>query len=209
MTRLTLVGAVASGVLAFALAGCGSAASPVPAGSAVAVVPSQAAPSVAEPSVAPSVAEPSAAIPSFTLPSEAKDLEAILPDTICGAKATKLSLSGASFANSGQSEFLDAIKAIGKTPADAAFAIAAGPGNGCTAGILRIQGADPNLLKTAMLAAAAKSGETATQKSVGGKDVYVTVATDATTYVYFHGDAVIFAAAKTESDGASILQSMP
>jgi hypothetical protein len=205
MTRLALVGALASGVLLVTLSGCGGAAGPQ--GSAAA--PSQAAPSVAAPSVAPSVAAPSIAIPSFVLPSEAKDLEALLPGTLCGATATKLSMTGASFAQSGQSEFLDAIKAVGKTPADVAFAIAVGPGNGCTAGILRIAGVDANLLKTSMLAAQSKSGETTTQSSVGGKDVYVTVGPSATTYVYFHGDAVIFAGAKNDADAATILQALP
>ena len=45
--------------------------------------------------------------------------------------------------------------------------------------------------------------------TVGGKDVYVTAGASATTYVYFHGDAVIFAGAKTESDAAGILQALP
>ena len=148
-------------------------------------------------------------MPSFTLPSEAKDLEALLPATLCGAPATKASLTGASFAQSGQSQFLDALKAIGKTAADVAFAIAVGPGNGCTAGIFRVAGADPNLLKSAMLASQAQSGQAATQQSVGGKDVFVTAGANATTYVYFHGDAVIFAGAKTETDAATILQALP
>ena len=213
MTRLGLAGAFASGVLLVTLSGCGGAAAPSPQGSTVAAAPSQAQ-SVAPPSAAASVAAPSEgapsiAIPSFSLPSEAKDLEALLPDTLCGGKAIKASMTGASFAQSGQSEFLDAIKAVGKTPADVAFAFAAGPVNGCTAGILRIAGVDANLLKTSMLAAQSKSGETTTQSTVGGKDVYVTAGTSATTYVYFHGDAVIFAGAKSETDAAGILQALP
>jgi len=213
MTRLGLAGAFSSGLLVVALAGCGGAASPAPQGSSVAAAPSQAASSVA-PSAAESVASASQpassqAVPSFTLPSEAKDLEALLPATLCGAPATKASLTGASFAQSGQSQFLDALKAIGKTAADVAFAIAVGPGNGCTAGIFRVAGADPNLLKSAMLASQAQSGQAATQQSVGGKDVFVTAGANATTYVYFHGDAVIFAGAKTETDAATILQALP
>ncbi len=214
MSRLGLAGAFVSGVMLVTLSGCGGAATPSPQASAVALAPSQAAQSVAPPSAAASVAAPSQgapsiAIPSFSLPSEAKDLEALLPDTLCGAKAIKASMTGASFAQSGQSEFLDAIKAVGKTPADVAFAIAVGPSNNCTAGILRIAGVDANLLKTSMLAAQSKSGETTTQSTVGGKEVYVTAGASATTYVYFHGDAVIFAGAKTETDAAGILQALP
>jgi hypothetical protein len=212
MTRLGLVGAIASGVLLVTLSGCGGTATPQ--GSVAAAPPSQPAPSVAPPSAAASVAAPSEgapsfAIPSFVLPSEAKDLEALLPNTLCGATATKASMTGASFAQSGQSEFLDALKAVGKTAADVAFAIAVAPGNGCTAGIFRVAGADPNLLKSAMLASQSQSGQAATQSTVGGKDVYVTAGASATTYVYFHGDAVIFAGAKTETDAAGILQALP
>ena len=211
MTRLGFAGAFASGVLLVTLSGCGGTATPQ---GSTGAAPSQPAQSVAPPSAAASVAAPSQgassfAIPSFVLPSEAKDLEALLPGTLCGAPATKASLTGASFAQSGQSEFLDALKAVGKTPADVAFAIAVGPGNGCTAGIFRVAGADPNLLKSALLASQAQSGQAATQSTVGGKDVYVTAGASATTYVYFHGDAVIFAGAKTESDAAGILQALP
>jgi hypothetical protein len=213
MTRLGLVGAIASGVLLVTLSGCGGTASPqgsvaAPSQPAPSVEPSVAPPSAA-PSVAPSEGAPSFAIPSFVLPSEAKDLEALLPNTLCGATATKASMTGASFAQSGQSEFLDALRAVGKTAADVAFAIAVAPGNGCTAGIFRVAGADPNLLKSAMLASQSQSGQAATQSTVGGKDVYVTAGASATTYVYFHGDAVIFAGAKTETDAAGILQALP
>ena len=52
-------------------------------------------PSSAPPSEA-AASEPAASqpIPGYTFPSEAKDLEAVIPDTICGAKAQKLSLKG-------------------------------------------------------------------------------------------------------------------
>jgi hypothetical protein len=220
MVGRSILGGLASVSLALLLGACSSGASPSPSGSQAASLPSQAAPSVAAPSevapseAAPSVAEasgaaPSVAVPGFSLPSDDKGLEALLPDTICGVKSTKASMSGSRFAQSGQSEFLDALKAVGKTANDVTFAIAAGADSGCTAGILRINGVDPNTLKTAMLAAAAKSGETATQKTVGGKDVYVTVGPDATTYVYFHGDAVIFVSAKNDNDAATILQNLP
>jgi hypothetical protein len=220
MVRRSLVTAFAAVALSIVLWGCSGAATPQPvassptsaaSGAASAVVPSEAAPSAAEPSVAASDAAAASvgAEPGFSLPSDDKGLEALLPDTICGVKTTKASVSGARFAESGQSEFLDALKAVGKTANDVTFAIAAGPDSNCTAGILRIKDVDPTLLKNAMLAASAKSGETATQKNVGGKDVYVTVGPDSTSYVYFHGDAVIFVSAKNDSDAGTILQSLP
>lgn len=219
MTRLTLVGALASGVLVVALSGCGGAATPTPAGSAVAVVPSQAAsfatgPSAAEPSAPESsAAEPSAAASSgaeatFTLPSEAKDLEALLPDNLCGAKTTKASMNGASFAASADESFKATLAALGKSPSDVALAFAFTQSD-CGAGIFRINGVDQGALKQGLLAAEQKSGKTYTQSSVGGKDVYVTDSGAGKQYVYFAGDAVIFAQAKDEATAATILQQLP
>jgi hypothetical protein len=212
MTRLTLAGALASGAMVIALSGCGGAATPLPAGSAVAVVPSQGAPSVAapseEPSTEPSAGEPSIAIPSFTLPSEAKDLEALLPDTLCGAKTTKASMSGASFAATADESFKATLATLGKQASDVAFAFAFTTSD-CGAGIFRINGVDQNALKQALLDAEQKSGDTFTQSSVGGKDVYVTDSGAGKQYVYFAGDAVIFAQAKDEATAATILQQLP
>ena len=218
MTRLTVVGALASGALAVLLSACGGAATPTPAGSAVAVVPSQAAPSAEAPSSAPSVAEPSAAeslgaqpsfaIPSFTLPSQAKDLEALLPDTMCGVKATKTSMSGATFAATADPSFQAALASLGKQPSDVAFAFAFTQAS-CGAGIFRISGVDQGALKQALLAAEQKQGTTYTQSTVGGKNVYVSANGAGKQYVYFAGDAVIFAQAKDEASAAGILQQLP
>ena len=215
MTRRAFVGVLASGVLLVALSGCGGAATPTPAGSTVAVLPSQAAPSVAEPSVAEPSAEessgtePSIPIPSFTLPSEAKDLEALLPDTLCGAKATKASLSGASFAATADESFKSTLASLGKQPSDVSLAFAYTQGD-CGAGIFRINGVDQNALKQALLAEEQKSGRTYTQSSVGGKDVYITDQSSGNKqYVYFAGDAVIFAQAKDDATAAGILQQLP
>src|SRR5262249_22675785 len=178
------------------------------------------APSVA-PSAAPSAAEsagaqPSIQVPSFSLPSEAKDLEAILPSTLCGATATKLSMNGSSFLqNSTDQDFAKALAVLGKTPADVSVALAADAAGstGCTAGVFRIKGADPNLMKNAFLQAAAASSQGPTsEKDLGGKHVYYQAGTDSTdtnSYIYFNGDAVFFVSAKNDNDAASILQSMP
>jgi hypothetical protein len=216
MARRALVGFVASGALCIALVGCGAAATPTPSASSAAELPSQAAPSVAAPSAAePSATESSAAAPStgtqpsFSLPSDAKDLEALLPDSLCGGKSIKTSMNGTTLGSAGQSDLVKALAALGKSATDITLAIAIEPTSNCTAGILRIKGVDTSLLQSAMMAAAAQSGTTATQTTVGGKTVYKDAGTDSTTYVYFSGDSVIFASAKKDSDAASIVQSLP
>ncbi len=212
---------LASGLLIAALAGCSGSATSSPAASSdsgasqAAALPSSASPSSASPSAAepsaaqPSAAEPSVAIPSLVLPSGAKDLEALLPDTMCGVKTVKLSMSGAQFVGAADAQFVATLQALGKTASDVAFAVASTPGgSGCVAGIFRIKGVDTGAFQAALLAQEQKSGTTYTQSTVGGKSVYVS---DASTkqYVYFSGDAVIFAAAKDEKNVPGILQALP
>jgi hypothetical protein len=172
---------------------------------AASTAPSQAEPSSAE---ASSAAE-SQPVPSFSLPSEAKDLEALLPDKLCGGTATKASVAGASIASSAGSEFLTGLSALGKSASDVTFAFAFAQ-TGCGAGIFRIAGVDQNTLQTAMLAAVQGGGQTYTQSSLAGKTVF----TDSSSgsgkqYIYFHGDAVIFAQAPDDTKATEILQSLP
>ena len=195
------------------LAGCGSTASQAPASaSAAAVVPSaveSTTPSVAAPSEAVSSVAPSVVLPSFELPSEAKDLEALLPSTICGATATKASQSGSSFAANADQDFLKVLQTLGKSPSDVAFAIAIGGSSGCAAGVFRIQGVDTSALQAAFASAAQSSGDTFTDKSVGGKDVKVQTSGGTSNYLYFKGDAMLFATAPSDDKAASVLQQMP
>jgi hypothetical protein len=226
MRSRSLVLALASGALVAVVAACGSAASSPSSSSGAApsaaapsseasLAASEAAPSAAAPSEAASASSGSGgagsfALPSFSLPSEAKDLEALLPDQLCGAKATKASLSGASLASSGAAEFVAGLQQLGKTPNDVTFAFAFST-SGCGAGIFRVAGVDQGQLQSVMLAAVQKGGETATQATVGGKSVFVTNSSSGggKQYVYFHGDAVIFATAADDTQGATILQALP
>jgi len=212
MSRRSILQALAASALAIVLGACGAAASP---SASTAAVPSVAAPSTEASQAASSAAEPSSAaqslaIPSFSLPSEAKDLEALLPDKLCGETATKASVSGASLGSSAGSEFLAGLAALGKSPTDVSFAFAFAA-SGCGAGIFRIAGVDQNALQSAMLTSVQKSGETYTQSSVGGKTVFVSdkASQSGKQYIYFHGDAVIFAAAPDDTKAAEILQALP
>ncbi len=171
-------------------------------------------PSIEAPSTEPS-AQPSAEasseqpIPSLNLPSNAKDLEAVLPDKLCGSAAIKTSQTGDNFVNQATNkDFVAVLQAIGKTPSDVAYAIAVSTSD-CVAGIFRIKGVDTSLLESTFLSEEQKSGNTYTQKTVGGKSVYVSDDTGSKTYGYFKGDAFIFTSAATEADAAAILQQLP
>ena len=212
MTTGTIRRFAAATMLVGLVAACGGAASPSPAAQSAA--PSVAAPSVAAsavasvtPSTATASTAPSIALPS--LPSEAKDLEALLPSTLCGGTATKVSLTGASFAATADEDFKAVLQTLGKSPSAVAFAIAIDMTSGCGAGIFRVQGVDAAALQSAFNARVQQNGDTFTDKNVGGKDVKVESSTGTPNYIYFKGDALIFATAKTEAQAASVLQQLP
>ena len=220
MRSRSLVIALASAALVAVVAACGSAASSPSSSSAAApsaaapsseasLAASEAAPSAAAPSgAAPSQAGPSIALPS--LPSEAKDLEAQLPNSLCGQTAQKISMNGSTFLSSTGNEFSAALSALGKSPSDVSVAVAGG-GGACSAVAFRIAGVDQNTFQTAILAAVQKAGGTApTQTSLGGKNVYVvTDASGKKSYVYFKGDTMFIAEAGSDADATAILQALP
>jgi hypothetical protein len=210
-----IVAALATGAILVTLSGCASSAATSPSAAAAETQATTASESVAPSAAESSATEPSAAaasfaIPSFTLPSGAKDLEALLPATLCGETAIKLSLSGAQFTSTADPTFLAILQALGKQASDVSLAVAGAPTSGCTAGIFRISGVDQNLLQQAFLAEEQKTGVTPTQASVGGKSVFVATESSGTKqYVYFKGDAAIFAQGKDEATAASVLQQLP
>jgi hypothetical protein len=193
-------------VVSVAVAACSGAATPIPNASGGSPA------SAAAPSTEASAGGSGLALPSFQLPSDAKDLEALLPATLCGQPTTKASITGDKFASTADPEFVATLQALGKTPADVAFAIGfAGGDTECGAGIFRIQGVDQNALQTTLVAQEQKSGTTFTQGNVGGKSVYISDdgSGSGKQYVYFKGDAVIFAQAPDEAKAGSILQQLP
>jgi hypothetical protein len=202
------------GIAVAAIVGaCGGSASAAPSGPASqAAAPSSAAPSEAS-SVAASVAPSAGAslpTPSFQLPSDAKDLEAVLPASMCGTRATKLSQTGDKFVSSGNNEeFVKVLQSLGKSPSDVAYALAIAGNTGCAAGIFRIKGVDTQAFESAFAAQAQQDGDTFTDANLGGKQVKVQTNGSAKTYLYFQGDALIFAIATKDADAATVLQQLP
>ena len=222
MAWLTTLGGAA--ILVLAACSSSSATAGATSGNGSSGSPSAAAPSVAAPSVAvvPSAAASeelpgsSVAIPSFVLPNDDKGLEALLPDELCGGKATKLSFGGSRFADVADENFKSMLAALGKSASDVSFAVAApalASSSACStsAGVFRVKGADLSRLKDVFLAEAAKEGPPPTQGNVGGKAVYISAATgaDTKTYSYFNGDALFFVTAKDDTAAAAALQDMP
>jgi hypothetical protein len=214
MTKRTTGLSLAAIALIGLLAACGSTASSsaasAPASQAASAAPSEAASEA--PSSEPSFDIGSFALPSFVLPSNAKDLEALLPNELCGATVQKLSFAGADFEGMADPEFAATLSGLGKTAADVSMAIAAPlAASGCAAGVFRINGADTGRLQEVFLQAAEDEGSTYTSGSLGGKNVSIITASGETgkQYVYFKGDAVFFAQAPDDAAAGEILAALP
>ena len=209
--------AIVATFVAVATAGCSSGASTTVAPSTGGSVESAAAPSSEASSAAvsetPSEAastEPSFAIPSFTLPSSDKALEALIPDQICGTEPLKGSLTGEQvFAGSTKdAAVVAALQSMGKTKADVSAAFGITTSTDCGVAIIRVNGASESDLKRVFLASAASSGTTYTEDSVGGKAV---LSDDPTgfSYTYFKGDGIFTVKADTKQHAADILSAFP
>lgn len=203
-------GPVIASLAILALAGCASGtASGAPDG-ASAGSSATAAPIEPSAAAAPSDA-PSLVVPSFAFPNDDKELEALLPDEICGETVAKFSFGGDLFAEDPDPAFLAVLQQLGKTTDDVSFAVASEPSgeSGCAAGIFRVKGADSGRLQELFLAELAKEGSTYTETSLGGRTVFVDPEADDFQYAFFKGDAVLYVTAPDDTTAASIIATMP
>jgi hypothetical protein len=198
-----------------ALIGCSSSGgSSAPGSSAPSAAPSVAAASEAAASLAaPSEAAPSAvaasgALPSFLLPSDDKELEALIPDKICGVKVTKLSVKGDKALGADPGQMLAVLNGLGKTTADVGMAMGLAGTSKCAVFILRIAGVDESRLRDLMKQYAQANAMTWEEKSLGGKTV---ARTDPNKfqYAYVKGDGVISVGADSEAHAAEIISQLP
>ena len=191
-------------LLAFAIAACGS-------GGA------SASPS-ASPTAQPSVPAASGAEPS--LPSDAADLEALIPDTVGGVTLQKLSMRGNEFANSGSAsaEAEEFLRNLGVSPDDVSVAIGFGispdSGGGAAVFVFRAEGADSGRLLQTFKDATDAERETPLDwesVTVGGKQVERATdpEQDSRVYLYVTGDLLVFVATASEDDAAEVLAGLP
>lgn len=175
-----------------------------------------AAPGASTPAGGGSSSAPSSAIaPGFSLPSNDKDLEGLLPDNLCDVATVKTSESGTTFSADADPSFQAVLTALGKSASDVEFAFAI-PSQSLaadcneTAGIFEVNGVDSGQLQTVFLASATADETVYTQGTVGGKSVYID-ASDPTSrnYFYIKGDAVIFVTAPDDTTAATLITALP
>jgi hypothetical protein len=221
--RRHLAPLAAFAALAIFVAACSNSATPsptAPPAAAASVAPS-AEPSMAaspspEASAAPAAStapEASVAIPSFALPNEDTNLEALLPSTFGGAKLQKLSMKGADFlGQSSNADLANALSSLGLTAADVSVAIASDTAgtSGVTFIAIRFAGADSSKLLQVFQAASQASGDTVSSVTVGGKSVLkATDSSGSNSYFYVKNDTILGVTAPDDATAATALQVLP
>ena len=195
-------------------AACSSSSTPAPATQAPATQAPASQAAAATDNGGGSISIPSFALPSF--PSEAKDLEALLPASYCNVALTKASMAGAdALGGNIDPTFAAALSALNKTPAD--VSVAFGTANGatdpkCTVNFfaLRIAGADQSQLQQVYSAAATNNGDTVSTVNLGGKDVTKDVDPNGSnTYLIFKGDTAVGVTADSDDQAGPALAAIP
>ena len=159
------------------------------------------------------------ALPS--LPSSAKDREALIPDKIGKVTLQKASMTGNEFVGSGNAtkEAQDFLDALGVSSNDVAVAIGFGAdlssGDAIAVLLFRAEGASSDRLLTLFKAATDKERDTPLQwepADLGGK--HVEKASDpeqpaGTLYLYATGDLLVFVTAGSDDKAAEALSALP
>ncbi len=214
MYRLRVIGF--AGMLAVIVAACsgGPVSSPSPSATPL---------PTASPSESAAATQSGVALPSFTLPNNAPELEALLPDEIGGVKMLKSSYNYQDFISKdaqNNQEFIAFLNHLGAQPSDVSVAtatpdpkdpgVAADPTKLTFLFAFRVKGADSTKLqdemKTAM-ASGSSSTVTWAAQTVGGKQVQAgqTISdseVNETTYLYTVAD-IVFAVVSTSPDSAA------
>ena len=161
-------------------------------GSSAATATPRAPATLASPSPAPAATFPLGSIApgfSFTLPSEDKALEDLLPDDIGGAAITKSSMAGSSLVGAPGSDLSKVLGQLGKTESDISAAF--GIGGGVSVGAYRLKGVDATTLLAAFAQMlSADEAPTISDANIGGKSVRQVVTATATIYVYTNDDVL-------------------
>jgi hypothetical protein len=183
------LGLLAGGALLIAACGGGNATT-APTGAGVTTPPATTA--ATEAPAPTEVAGASEAIPSFDLSSfhGDQDLESLIPKTIGGQTLTVLSMTGDQFLGSDTSspELGNALKALGKSPADLGVAFAGSPA--ITIVAFRVKGVPADTLFTAFKNAQTDQ-YTSENVSYGGKSVTkITPSDGSIAFIYVKDDAM-------------------
>jgi hypothetical protein len=164
------------------------------------------------PSPTPTAAASVVALPSITLPSNAKELEALLPSTLGGKTLTKFSMKGSDFVTQTTSnpELVAWLNSVGKSLNDVSAAYAFDMTGG-SSGIFafRVAGVDHTTLLSTLQTAMASQMPTWTTETVGGKSVQTGTDSGNTEYIYATQDLVFIVFTNDPAAAAEALSHLP
>ncbi len=137
------------------------------------------------------------ALPSFVLPHNAAELEALLPDTLGGVTLQKSSWTGTDFVsqNSSNTELTAFLQSLGKSLNDISAAAAFSPTFDNSIFAFRVNGVDHNILISEFQKAENSGLNTPipwTPATVGGKSVLQATTDTAGEMIYLYGVADLF-----------------
>lgn len=202
MTLQRITRRLALAATAAILAACGGATatgSPPAPGTQAPPPPSAEATQAALPSIGPDF--------SFTLPSEDKALEDLLPDDVGGAPISKASMAGDSLVGGIDSQIGVVVQGLGKTADDISAAFGTGGGVSITA--YRLKGVPAQtLLQSFVTMLSGEDAPTVTDANVGGKAVKKAVSPDSTIYVYTKDDVLFTIVATPGGTDAAIAEAI-
>jgi hypothetical protein len=184
------------GVVMVTMAACSSTATQSPTGPA-GTPAGGATPTSAEQATPTPGETASGALPSFQLPHNAAELEALLPDTLGGVTLQKSSWSGADFVNqnSTSTELVAFLQSLGKSLSDISAAAAFSPTFDNSIFAFRVNGVDHNILISEFQKAENTGLDTPipwTSATVGGKSVFQATTDTAGEMIYVYGVADLF-----------------
>jgi hypothetical protein len=165
------------------------------------------------PTPTPTAAASAGALPSISLPNNAKELEALLPDTLGGHTLTKFSMKGSDFvdqAGSANAELATWLNSLGKSLDDVSAAYAFDVSGGST-GVFafRVNGVDHTTLLSTLQQAMKSELPTWTTATVGGKSVQTGSDSTSTQYIYGTADLIFVVFTDDPAVAAEALKALP
>jgi hypothetical protein len=145
----------------------------------------------------------------MALPSPDAALEAMLPNQLCGADAIKGSAAGGGAFAAGDAQIQAFLQSLGKTSADLSFAAEVGGTTGCSASIVKVNGASATQMHDQFVSAVTQQGAAPQEKSVGGKTVLVGSGTNSFGYVYFKDDLLVLFSAPDDTKAGEVAAALP
>ena len=204
------VGLALIGVVIVTVAACSSTATQSPTGTpAGAATPTTAVQATPTPA-----GSPTEALPTFVLPHDAAELEALLPDKLGTETLVKTSSTGAEFAALGGSTpaLVAWLQALGKSLDDISTATAFGPTSGTTISAFRVNGVDHSTL-IASVAVLRLTGQSTTvpwtSGTFGGKSVQTTQYSGGIVYLYGIADIIFEVDSSDAALAAEALSKLP